>query len=100
LPWVLNYYLVEALTLIVCTILDITEILFPVLMIPIAGDAIDIAGITFSAYFFGWIGAISLLEIIPGLDMFPIFTTTWLIWYLMKRRRVEKRREEELEGWR
>jgi hypothetical protein len=51
-------------------------------------------------FFFKWIGAITFLELIPGLDSLPIFTFAWLIWYLKKRRREGRKQEAELDGWR
>jgi hypothetical protein len=76
------------------------EYALPVLMVPVMGDVFDIAGITFCVYFFSWIGFISLAELIPGLDFLPNFTFTWLIWYLMKRKKDQLRILEELERWR
>ena len=70
-----------------CVSLDLVEYLFPPLLMPVVGDAVDLVGITFSVFFFKWIGAITFLELIPGLDSLPIFTFAWLIWYLMKRRK-------------
>lgn len=100
IPWLLQYYWDEVLALVVCVSLDLVEYLFPPLLMPVAGDAIDLVGITFSVFFFKWIGAITFLELIPGLDSLPIFTFAWLIWYLVKRKREGKKREAELDGWR
>jgi hypothetical protein len=99
-PWLLQYYWDEVLTLLVCVGLDLVEYLFPLLMMPVAGDAVDLVGITFSMFFFRWIGALTLLELIPGFDSLPIFTSAWLIWYLVKRRREGRKRDSELDGWR
>ncbi|MDP7443318.1 MAG: hypothetical protein QGI87_03060, partial [Candidatus Bathyarchaeota archaeon] len=87
-------------TLVVCVSLDLIEYIFPLLMMPVAGDPIDIVGITFSVFFFRWIGAITFLELIPGLDVLPIFTFSWLIWYVFKRKREGQRQEAELDSWR
>lgn len=99
-PWFLSMFWDEIFTLIVCVFLDVIEYVFPLLMIPVAGDIIDLVGVTFCIYFFSWTGAIAFLEIIPGLDSLPLFTATWLIWYVMKRRRAQQKQREELENWR
>jgi hypothetical protein len=88
------------LTLAVCVSLDLVEYIFPLLMMPVAGDPLDLLGITLSVFFFKWIGVITFLELIPGLDTLPIFTFAWFLWYLMKRRREGKRQDAELDGWR
>jgi hypothetical protein len=36
---------------------------------------------------FRLIGIVSLLELVPGVDILPIFIITWLIWYLTKKRK-------------
>lgn len=100
IPWLLQYYWDEVLTLVVCVSLDLVEYLFPPLLMPVAGDAVDLVGITFSVFFFKWIGAITFLELIPGLDSLPIFTFAWLVWYLVKRKKEGRKREAELDGWR
>lgn len=99
-PWLVRLFWDEVVTLIVCVSLDVIEYVFPMLMIPVAGDLVDIVGLSFCVYFFNWIGLISILELIPGLDSFPIFTVTWLIWYALKRRRARMTQDEELKGWR
>jgi len=90
----------EILTLVLCVGLDVIEYVFPPLMMPVAGDLVDILGITVSVYFFSWIGAITFLELIPGLDSLPIFTAAWIIWYYTKRRHAMQRQAEALEEWR
>lgn len=99
-PWLIRLYWDEVVTLIICVGLDLIEYVFPLLMIPVAGDLIDIIGLSFCIYFFNWIGLISLLELIPGLDSLPIFTATWLTWYILKRRQARMKQDYELEGWR
>lgn len=84
----------------VCLALDFFEYLLPPLMIPLVGDFIDLAGALFCVIFFGWFGVISLLELVPGLDALPVFTVTWLIWYVFRRRRARMRIEHELDRWR
>ena len=99
-PWFLRLWWEELATLFVCLSLDFIEYLFPPLMTPIIGDFLDFAGSVFCVMFFGWIGFISLIELIPGLDVLPFFTVAWLVWYLSKRRRDRVRVEQELERWR
>ncbi|MCW4036652.1 MAG: hypothetical protein NWE75_05610 [Candidatus Bathyarchaeota archaeon] len=82
-----------------CLFLDLLEYVVPVLMLPLAGDLVDLAGITFCVYYFGWVGFVALFELLPGLDVLPNFTVTWLIWYLVKKRNDQLRIREELERW-
>lgn len=82
-----------------CITLDVLEYIMPALMLPLAGDVLDFAGIVFCVYYFGWIGFVALFEVIPGLDVIPNFTITWLVWYLMKKRKDQLRLQEELEKW-
>ena len=100
IPLLLQYYWDEVMTLVVCVSLDLVEYLFPPLLMPVVGDAVDLVGITFSVFFFKWIGAITFLELIPGFDSLPIFTFAWLIWYLAKRGREGREQESELDSWR
>ena len=53
----------------------------------------------FSAVYFNWIGAVALLELIPGLDIVPFFTFAWIAWYTYRRRKMKKRLNKELERW-
>lgn len=89
----------EATRLIVCVALDIAEYAFPVLLAPIVGDILDIAGIGMGIVMFGWTGLLSLLEFLPGADIFPIFIFTWLIWYYMKKQEEKARIERLKEKW-
>lgn len=82
-----------------CITLDVLEYIMPALMLPLAGDVLDFAGFVFCVYYFGWIGFVALFEVIPGLDVIPNFTITWLVWYLMKKRNDQLRLQEELEKW-
>ncbi|MEE8354703.1 MAG: hypothetical protein V3S09_02660 [Candidatus Bathyarchaeia archaeon] len=100
IPWLLQYYWDEVLSLVICVSLDLVEYLFPPLMMPVVGDAVDLVGISLSVFFFKWIGAITFLELIPGFDVLPIFTFAWLIWYLVKRRREGRKQEQQLNNWR
>ena len=99
-PWLIRLWWEELSTLVVCLILDFVEYLIPPLMAPLVGDLIDLAGIVFCVIFFRRLGFISILELIPGLDALPLFTITWLVWYVFKRRSAKIRIEEELERWR
>lgn len=99
-PWLIRLWWEEIATLIVCVGLDFVEYLFPPLLTPLLGDIFDLAGVVFCVFFFRWLGFISILELIPGIDVLPLFTATWLIWYLIKRRGDRSRMEYELERWR
>ena len=100
IPWLLRQYWDEVFTLVICASLDIVEYVFPPLMMPIAGDPVDLIGITLSIIFFRWIGIITFLELVPGLDTLPIFTFAWLLWYYAKRRREGKIHNAKLDEWR
>jgi hypothetical protein len=63
------------------------------------GDVWDFAGFVFCVVYFGLVGAISLLEIIPSFDVIPFFTLTWLIWYLKRKREIKNSILSELEKW-
>ena len=69
------------------------------LLTPIVGDLFDFIGLLFAAVYFKWFAAISLLELLPGLDAVPLFTLTWVSWYTYRRRRMRKTLEKELEKW-
>ena len=75
----------ELIKLIVCLILDGAEYVISILLTPFVGDIFDIVGIVTSLYMFRWIGLISILELIPGLDILPINSITWLIWVISRR---------------
>lgn len=98
-PWILKISWEELMTLLVCLCLDLLEFVAPILLTPILGDMLDLAGFLFCAVYFNVVGAISLLELVPGLDVVPIFSLTWLTWYLLRRRRMRKRVEEQLGEW-
>jgi len=99
-PWLISLWWEELATLVVCLSLDFIEFLFPPLMAPLVGDFLDLAGVVFCIVFFRWPGFISFIELIPGIDVLPIFTVTWLIWYFFKRRRDRALMEYQLERWR
>ena len=76
---------VELFSLIFCLLLDISEYMAAILIMPVIGDMLDIIGIVVCLLTFRWIGIVSLLELIPGVDVLPIFIITWLAWYLLKK---------------
>lgn len=84
---------VELFSLILCLLLDISEYIAAILTLPIIGDTMDIVGIVACLLMFRWIGVVSLLELVPGADILPIFIITWLAWYLAKKTmKVEQKR--------
>jgi len=83
--FVLSEY--EVLSLVICVVLDVSEYMFAILLVPIVGDFLDIIGIIACFAMFRLIGIVSLFELVPGADIFPIFIFTWLIWYLVKKRK-------------
>lgn len=86
-PHVPSYFVFtedELLFLIICIVLDISEYIVTVLLLPSVGDLLDIIGIIACLVMFRWVGLVSLLELIPGADIFPIFVITWLVWYFLK----------------
>ena len=70
---------IELLFLSVCIILDVSEYMLAILLLPVFGDILDIAGIGASFLMFQWIGLFSILELVPGADILPIFIITWII---------------------
>ena len=98
-PWILKITWEELTTLSVCLCLDLLEFVAPMLLTPVLGDILDLAGFLFCAVYFNVVGAISLLELVPGLDVVPFFSLTWLTWYLLRRRRLRQRLEEQLGEW-
>ncbi|MFQ5836789.1 MAG: hypothetical protein ACE5HG_02935, partial [Candidatus Bathyarchaeia archaeon] len=77
----------ELLFLIVCIVLDVSEYIVAILLLPGVGDFLDIVGILACLVMFRWVGIVSLFELVPGADILPIFIITWLIWYFLKKRR-------------
>lgn len=84
---------VELLSLTLCLVLDISEYMVAVLAVPVIGDVLDVAGIVACLLMFRWIGVVSVFELVPGADIFPIFVITWVLWYFFarKRRRATQR---------
>lgn len=83
----------ELLFLIVCVVLDVSEYIVAILLLPSVGDFLDIVGIIACLVMFRWVGIISFLELVPGADIFPIFIITWLVWYLLKKQKKREKRE-------
>jgi len=77
----------ELLFLTICVILDVSEYVAAILLLPIVGDFLDIVGIAACLFMFRWVGILSLFELVPGADILPIFIVTWLVWYFIKRQR-------------
>ena len=86
---------VELLSLILCIVLDISEYMAAVLMMPVMGDMLDIVGIAVCLLMFRWIGVISFFELVPGADVFPIFIITWLVWYFIKKTKKREVRSQK-----
>lgn len=89
----------EAIRLIICVAFDVAEYAFPILLTPIIGDILDIAGIGLGIALFGWLGLISIVEFLPLVDYFPVFILTWTVWYYMKRQEEKERVERLKEKW-
>ena len=81
----------ELFFLVVCIVLDVSEYMVAVLLLPVVGDFLDIVGIVACFVMFRWVGVVSLFELVPGADILPIFILTWLIWYFI--RKSEQRRK-------
>ncbi len=77
----------EFIRLMISLSIDIIEYVIPVLMLPLIGDLFDFVGLFTSLYLFGVVGAISALDLIPGLDILPMNTITWFVWLILKRQR-------------
>ena len=76
---------IELFSLVICIMLDVIEYITVVLTMPLIGDTFDIIGILVCVFIFRWIGLVSLVELIPGADVLPIFIITWLMWYFLKK---------------
>jgi hypothetical protein len=79
---------IELFSLVFCVILDIIEYAAIVLTIPVIGDVFDVVGILVCFTMFRWIGLVSLVELVPGADVLPIFIITWLMWYFLKKQKI------------
>jgi len=83
----------ELIGLVVCVALDVVEYILTILLLPLIGDIIDLGGIIFSLYYFKWIGLLTLLELVPGGDLLPLYIITWIVWYSL--RKLEETRRTE-----
>ena len=79
---------IEFLSLIFCVLLDVIEYAAVVLTMPVVGDVFDVVGILVCFAMFRWIGLVSLVELVPGADVLPIFIITWLMWYFLKKQKI------------
>ena len=90
----------EIVRLLICVVFDVAEYALPILLMPIAGDVLDIAGIGLGLILFGWYGLISLFEFLPFFDFFPFFILTWVVWYYAKKYRQKQKLENLKQEWR
>ena len=79
---------IELLSLIFCVMLDVIEYGAVVLTMPVVGDVFDVVGILVCFVMFRWIGLVSLVELVPGADVLPIFIITWLMWYFLRKQKI------------
>jgi len=79
---------IELFSLIFCVLLDVIEYAAVILTMPVVGDVFDVIGILLCFVIFRWIGLISLVELVPGADILPIFIITWLMWYFLKKQKI------------
>ena len=89
----------EFVRLIICIVFDVVEFAIPILLSPLVGDAVDIVGFWAGILMFGWVGCLSLLELVPMADYFPIFLVTWAVWYYRKKRREKRELEKIQKKW-
>ena len=83
---------IEIVSLVFCIILDVIEYMTAILTIPVIGDLFDVVGILFCFVIFRWIGLVSLVEFVPGADVFPVFIITWLLWYFLRKQKIATRK--------
>jgi hypothetical protein len=89
---------VELFSLVLCLVLDISEYVAAVLLLPVVGDVFDVVGIIACLVMFRWIGIVSLFELVPGADILPIFIITWLAWYFLKKQKREEQKRLQKRG--
>ena len=99
-PWDQRFTWDELMTLAVCLSLDLLEYLLPILMAPIFGDMVDLIGIVFTIIYFRFYGILPMIELIPGFDILPLYTITWITWYIQSSRVRKKQIREQLDAWR
>jgi hypothetical protein len=98
-PWILKISWEELATLSICLSLDLLEYLAPIFLTPLLGDIVDFLGFIFCVVYYNVFGIFALAELVPGLDIVPFFTLTWLVWYYTRRRRLRKKLDQELKQW-
>ena len=87
MAWILSIMTYsEFVKLVVCLSLDTVEFVVPFLLQPIVGDMFDIIGLATCIYFFRWLGLVAILELVPGFDVVPVNTLTWIIWFIINHR--------------
>jgi hypothetical protein len=79
---------IEFVSLVFCIMLDVIEYAAAILMMPVVGDVFDVVGILFCFAIFRGVGLVSLVELVPGADVIPIFIITWLMWYFLKKQKI------------
>ncbi len=89
----------EAIRLIICVAFDVVEYAVPILLTPIVGDVLDIAGVGLGIALFGWLGLISIVELLPLVDYFPVFILMWIVWYYLRKQEEKERLEKLKEKW-
>jgi hypothetical protein len=97
--WIPKISWEEFFTLMICLSFDLIEFFVPLFLTPLLGDVIDFIGFIFCVIYYNYLSVLALLELIPGLDIVPFFTITWLIWYYTRRRRLKIKLDQELEQW-
>ena len=75
----------ELIKLTVCLSLDICDYVVIFLLSSIVGDFFSIISLATTIYMFGLLGLIEILDFIPGFDLLPMATITWLAWTMRKR---------------
>ena len=85
---------IEIVSLVFCVILDVIEYAAAILTMPVVGDLFDVIGILFCFVIFRWVGLVSLVELVPGADVFPVFIITWLVWYFLKKQKITTRKRQ------
>ena len=89
----------EFIRLMICIVFDVVEFVVPILLGPLVGDTLDIVGFWAGILMFGWIGCLSLVELVPWADYFPVFVFTWGVWYYRKRKREKTEQDKLLKKW-
>ena len=77
----------EFMRLVISASIDAVEYVVPILSLPLIGDIFDIVGLATSLYLYGWVGLVTALELVPGLDLLPMNVLTWVVWIIIKRQR-------------